>query len=153
MPVILGGPTATKVRQVGEYVLSFQHFNEEEAMFIWPKVKRIGGGAMLIPLSCAYKYNPDQMNGESISDRRARMADAIEQCANGMKCMGVDIAPHAVRRLYTVIGDHLDDLVSMKPMPKSLANQGAKQGEVTLMQDGQRIATHDILIPRSSSLH
>ena len=133
MPVILGGPGAQKVMTKGDLVIAFQHVNGEESMILWPRDKRTGSGAFVIPLESAYKYGPDRLAGETRAEQGTRMAEAISQCLAGAKVMCMPLDRATVHRIYTVIGDHLEDLIRMKPDkgPEANGERMVRRGEIT----------------------
>lgn len=109
MPVILGGPKARKVWSRGEFGLSLQYINDEEALCIWPLRSSAGAGAMVILLSAAHLYANSKSGGPTDY--------LIKRCVGALAVMKMQPQPWTIRKLADIVLDELPELLKMKPEP------------------------------------
>jgi hypothetical protein len=154
MPAILGGPSARRVWRKGQFSMSLQYLSEEPALFVWPQHRTLTRGAFVVPLGASWKYHPDKLSGEGEADRNQRAAAAIAQILHGLRAMGMEVDKRNAHEVYTLIADHLDDLILAKPDPGAEA-RGEKmvhRGEIAIRDGGRVIAEHEVRIPQSQAV-
>lgn len=133
MGVMIGGPSAYKVRSHGDIGVSFQWVNDEPAMILFP-TRRQGAGAFVICLSAAYLY-ADSETGMPTPYLAMRMPEAAS-------IMGFDRNDKfAMSKIAKVVVESLPDLVSMPPEPRQAIDQrnGPELGELSIKMDGKVI--------------
>ena len=132
MPVILGGPKARKVWSRGEFGLSLQYVNGEEALCIWPLRAARGAGAMVILLSAAHLYANSRSGGPTLY--------LLERCLGALKVMKMQPQPWTVRKLADIVLDELPELLQMKPEPGDEKN--LPQAEVDIKGNHISLVLH-----------
>jgi len=127
MGIHIGGAGSWKQHTVGDIVVSLQWVNDEPAMLIWPKVKRIGTkGAFAICLSSAYKYTD--------------MDYLIKQSIVCAEFIGMDTIKFTINRIADAILNNLQDLCEMPPEQMVKAKQQEKAiGDMVLKLNGDVI--------------
>lgn len=134
MPVILGGPTALRVKRKGDIVISFQHINGEEAMCLYPAIKKAGSGSYVVCLSAAHKYvEPEYL---------------AQAAVTAAKVMGFEPDRSLLFRIKDIIIENLEDLIRMTPEPLELEMAGHKVAEVDLRMDGDLVSTKEVMVPK-----
>jgi len=135
MGLILGGPTAWKVRAKGDIVIAYHWINGEPAMCLYPRVKKLGAAAFVLPLSVAHEYvRPDGYPTREM----------VVRCAKAAAVMGFGIERFTIRRIADIICDGIEDLVKMPPLPRTLRKTGKAVGEIRLQHAGKTIAAGEI---------
>lgn len=135
MSVLIGGEKAYLQRIAGDIVISYQWVNQEPAMIIWPKIKRLATkGAYVIPIDSAYKY--------------ADMDYLVEAAAKAAEFIGMDESRFTIHRIATAILDGLPDLLEMPPEPNGLNKlQNEQIGEAKIIVDGRTILDTELTVP------
>lgn len=135
MSVLIGGEKAYLQRVIGDIVVSYQWVNNEPAMILWPKFKRLATkGAYVIPLESAYKYSDVPY-----------LVEASAKCA---EFIGMDATKFTINRIATIILEGLPDLIEMPPEPTNMTKaQGEEIGEMLIKVDGQTIAHQEVTVP------
>jgi hypothetical protein len=135
MSVLIGGEKAYLQRVIGDIVVSYQWVNEEPAMILWPKMKRLGTkGAFVLGMSSAYKY--------------ADMNYLVAKAAEIAEFIGMDASKFTINRIATIIIEGLEDLIHMPPEPIGM-NKAQEQeiGEAKIMVDGKTIMETALTVP------
>jgi hypothetical protein len=123
MPIILGGPTAWKVRRHGDVTIAFHWINDEPAMVLYPSYRRMGVTPFAIPLESAFDYAEDM--------------HLVEKSTLACDLMGFGTDKSMVMRLARLINDSLPDLLHMPPA--KIERPRETQGELVVKMDGQTI--------------
>lgn len=126
MPVILGGAKARKVWSRGEFGLSLQYVNGEEALCIWPLRKSVGAGAMVILMSAAHLYAHSRTGGPT--------PYLVQRCIGALGVMKLTPQPWTIKKLADIVLDELPELLKMRPEPTD-----EKQPEVDVDIRGNHI--------------
>jgi len=138
--VILGGPTAWKVAVKGDVVRAYHWVNNEPAMCLYPRDRRLGAGAYVIPLSAASNYA--RADGYPT-------AYLIEASARAAAIMGMDTSGFTIHRIADVIIEGIEDLVKMPPEPENLPKKrGTRIGEIALKAGDKVIAEGEVDVPQ-----
>lgn len=123
MSVMIGGPKARGQRIFGDIVVSFQYVNGEPAMTLWSLRSAQNAGAYVLCLDAAFKYL-DQLY-------------LIQQSYTACEVMGMFPTKDAVYKVATIIFDHLEELLRMKPEQE---DEKVSVGEGSLVAgDGSKI--------------
>jgi hypothetical protein len=133
--VCLGGETAHRIRVTGDIVSSYQWVSGEPAMVLFPRERKMGGGAYVICLSSAHNY--------------AEQAYLVSGALTAATIMGMDQTKATVMRIADVILDGLEDLVRMPPEPpKGMKLPGVddRTAEVSLKVDGETVLEKQVEI-------
>jgi hypothetical protein len=101
MPVMLGGAKARGQHILGDVVVSFQYVNDEPAMTLWSLRSAQNAGAYVVCLSSAFKYLDQPY--------------LIQQAYKACEVMGTFPTRDATFKIATIIFDHLEELVRMRP--------------------------------------
>lgn len=121
--IMLGGEKARGQRILGDVVVSFQYVNDEPAMTLWSLRSAQNAGAYVICLSSAFKYLDQPY--------------LIQQAHKACDVMGMFPTRDAVFKVATIIFDHLEELVRMKPEQEE---EKESVGEGSLVaSDGSKI--------------
>lgn len=139
MGVILGGDTAWRKYAKGDIVCAFHWINGEASMCLYPRDKRPGAGAYVIPLSAAHQYaRKDGYPTKYL----------IEASARAAAVMGMEVQMFTVHRIADVIIDGIEDLVHMPPEPENLPKRrGQHVGEITLKAGDKVLAEGEVDMP------
>lgn len=98
---MLGGDNARGQHIIGDVVVSFQYINGEPAMTLWSLRSAQNAGAYIIQIDAAFKYLDQPY--------------LVQQAYIACEVMGMYPARETVFRVATIIFDHLEELVRMKP--------------------------------------
>lgn len=141
MGVMLGGEKAWKVRDKGDFSVSFQWVNEEPAMILFPNHKGIGQGAFVICMSSLYKYVK--------SDGYPNTEYLVAQAVKAAKQMGFSGLGFEVKRIADAILDSCEDVLQMPPEPVGINEKQRNQsiGEATIKVDGHTIFHDEVIVP------
>ena len=143
MGVMLGGEKAWKVRDKGDFAVSFQWVNEEPAIVLFPTRKGVGLGAFVLCLSALHNYvNSD---GYPVTDY------LISQSMKAAKVMGFSGLGFEVKRIADAILDSAEDLLAMPPEPVGINEKQRNEaiGEATIKVDGKTIFHDEVTVPDS----
>jgi hypothetical protein len=126
------GKNARKQIARGDLVASFQYVNGEEAVVLW-RLNTLNSslalknyGAVVIGLSCAFKYADDDY--------------LVKQSRTYAKVMGFGDTAREAHKIATFIQDMLIELCTMKPIPESLEEK--EPGEVSIRGNKVDIILH-----------
>lgn len=134
MPIL--GDNAWLKRINHGLVSSYQWFNGEPAMFLYPAGKE-RGGAFVLPIDSAHQW--------VMSNGHPDLAHAIPVAMQAAKTMGLDTDKSTIRRIVDVIIDGIPDLLRMPPeRPKTLDEPGVAIGEASIKLDGEVIHEREI---------
>jgi len=135
MPVLIGGDQAHLQRVIGDFVVSYQWINDEPAMIIWPKIKRVlTQGAFVLGLSHAYLYNEPQY--------------LIMKSFEVAKFLGFDDSKFAAHQIADLIIEGLPDLIDMPPAKPTAEDKHKEMvGEMLIKVDGQTIMHDEVSMP------
>lgn len=135
MAVLIGGEKAYLQRVIGDIVVSYQWVNDEPAMILWPKIKRLGTkGAFVLGLSSAYLY--------------ADMRYLVQKSAQAAEFIGMDSSKFTINRIATIILEGLEDLIHMPPQPIGMTKaQEQEIGEAKIMVNGETIMETALTVP------
>ena len=125
MPIILGGPTAYRVRRHGDIAVAFHWINKEPAMVLYPHLRK-DAVPFAIPLHCAWAYAED--------------AFLVEKAALAAGVMGMGDDKRIIFRIAGIINDALPDLLGMPPEPAAFEYKPPVGGEMVVKVDGQTVA-------------
>lgn len=134
----LGGPTAWKVRAVGDLVIAYHWVNDEPTMFIYPRYRRLLARKVVpwgMPLPAAHELVHADSKGAGVNSEEL-LAKAT-RCAH---LIGFGDDRNAIFRIADLILAGLDDLIHMPPTPRQIEEQQSpvKQGDVLqLKKDGE----------------
>ena len=136
MPVLLGGEKAYKVNVKGDIVVSYQWYNGEPAMFLYPaNPSSLNPGAFILPIESAFKY----------SDRRSGLPSlhCFRMAERAAEVMGLFPGRSLLYRIVDAIVEGLLDLYGMPPEPPGLnQKRGQEIGEL-VVKHGGRIVHHE----------
>jgi len=114
--VMLGGDKARAQYVTRGIVVSFQYINGEPAMVLFPR-HSLKAGAFIIPINVAWAYQENE--------------HLVAKAAIAARVMGLGSDHATVYPVASVINNHLEELVKMKPEPEE--NQEAiGEGQMTL---------------------
>lgn len=105
MGIIVGGPRAKWIHELGEFVVAGHYINDEPAMVIFPRNPNKGAVPCAICLSALYLYE----------DPRYLVQQARE-FVRQMKMLDMQMT---VMKVATIIDDHKLDLIKMPPDEKA----------------------------------
>ena len=143
MGIIVGGPTAWKVRAQKDLVVAFHWVNGEPAMVLFPQRRRLGAGAFIIGLSAAFKYAERTGYPTPYCIRQAVVAAGV---------MAMDQTWETCKNITEVILDNLEDLIRMPPERQNKDNT-APLGTATLYAKGEKIVEGEITVGPEGSVH
>jgi hypothetical protein len=131
-----------------------QYLHDEPALFVWPLHRGVARGAFGVPLASAWKYHPDKLVDEGDMERIERTALAIREIIRGLSVMGMEPTKANAHEVYTLVADHLDDLVMAKP---DAGRRGARRkmvsgGQIIVREDGKVVAEHDVRVPKAQAM-
>lgn len=138
MPVLLGSDKAWRVRQVRDFVLSYQWLDGEPALFVYPAHRRSGPAAFVLPLRSAYLW--------AMANGHPDLTHAIPTAHQAVEAMGLYPARQTLHDFVTAVVDGLPDLIAMPPEPLENALRGgrANVGELTLSVDGETVIETEV---------
>jgi hypothetical protein len=141
MGVMLGGEKAWKVRNKGDFSVSFQWVNEEPAMILFPNKPGVGLGAFVLCLSALHNY----VN----SDGYPNTPYLVKQSMAAAKQMGFSGLGYEAKKIADAILDSAEDLISMPPEPVGINEKQLQEsvGEAIIKVDGQTIFHNEVFVP------
>jgi hypothetical protein len=142
MGVHIGGKDSYKQFEKGDIVCSLQWVNDEPALILWPKVKRIGSGAFVVCLSSAWKYATPQ---------GYPTAYLVEQSIKAAEVMCLEPHNFTLKAIADAIFEHIPDLVEMPPTPQDWTGRQVEEaiGEMAVKIEGQTVTQQEITVPRA----
>ena len=145
MPVLLGGANARFQRVHGDIVASYQYVNDERAMALWPREKKMHAAAFIVCDSAAWRYNPDAPRRDWFGPKGELICGPLylmQQAMIAAEVMGMDSGKATVMRIASIIAEGLADLVRLPPeMPPP---RKKPIGEAILLINGQRVASGEV---------
>lgn len=141
-PVMFGGKNAHFQRVHGDIVACYQYINDERAMVLYPREKKMAAGAFIVCDSSAWTYNPDLPRSEWHDAQGNLIAGPhhlVRQAIVAARVMGMDTTRATIMRIATIIAEGLGDLVRMGPQRPQ--EQKKPIGEATLLIGGKPVAS------------
>lgn len=140
MGVHIGGKDSYKQFEKGDIVCSLQWVNDEPALILWPKVKRVGSGAFVVCLSSAWKY---------ATSKGYPTPYLAHQAVIAAKVMCLEPHTFTIRAIADAIFEHIPDLVDMPPTPEDWTGKQVEEavGEMAIKIDGQTVMERELTAP------
>ena len=134
MGLILGGPNAWKVREIGSLVIALHYVNKEPALVMWPKRKPLGCVPYVLPFSEVHAFATSQGYPTPHCIARAVVAASV---------MGMDNGKSTIKNIVEAILDCIEDLKNMPPdLP--IKDTAAPLGVATLFEKGEKVAEGEL---------
>lgn len=142
MGVHIGGKDSYKQFEKGDIVCSLQWVNDEPALILWPKVKRIGSGAFVVCLSAAWQY----ADSHGYPTRYL-----IDQSIKAAEIMCLEPHNFTIRAIADAIFEHIPDLVNMPPTPEDWTGKQVEEaiGEMSLKVEGETVMERELTVPET----
>ena len=138
MPVEFGGREAWKVHKSGQLGVAFHwvtsgDLDDEPCMVLFPLRKREGSAAYVLPLNRAFEF---------VNNKGYPTPELMSSSETAAKVMAMDTGKSTVFGVATAILDNMEDLLKMPPSKEKKRGGGA--GEMSLLIDGEVVATGEV---------
>lgn len=143
MGVQFGGEKAWLTRSAGDLGIAYHWVNGEPSMVLFPRSRRIGAGAYVIPIDSAHRYVH--------SDGHPDISYMVAAARTAARVMGYSSNDAFIaRQIVDAIADGIPDLIDMPPEPQDQIVERAIRdvaGELTIKVDGETIKEETVTMP------